>query len=87
VLGTFLKKVQLFLCVVTELDSNVTAPHSNQFLDPLLLIKNVRRRVDFLCAQKSFERKFIGPCVRAMDASKLCFIFIKSPRHSTSRHD
>jgi glycerol-3-phosphate O-acyltransferase/dihydroxyacetone phosphate acyltransferase len=70
--GIFRRQDLLFLCVVfqDEIVLTLTAPHSNQFLDPLLLIKNVRRRVGFLCAQKSFERKFVGACAKTMEASK-----------------
>ncbi|PKI85969.1 hypothetical protein MVES_000088 [Malassezia vespertilionis] len=46
----------------------VAAPHHNQFLDPLLLASEVRsnsgRRVSFLIAQKSLDRKFIGTMAR-----------------------
>ncbi|KII88537.1 hypothetical protein PLICRDRAFT_110360 [Plicaturopsis crispa FD-325 SS-3] len=58
----------------------VGAPHHNQFLDPLLLSWQVhresRRRVQFLTAAKSMQRKFVGffsrlmlsiPVARAVD--------------------
>lgn len=42
----------------------VAAPHANQFVDPLLLMRVVRhdahRRIAFLVAEKSMRRKFIG---------------------------
>lgn len=61
----------------------VAAPHANQFLDPLLLMRAVRkdahRRISFLIAAKSMKRKFIGfgaglvgavPVGRALDLKK-----------------
>ncbi|KAJ7063279.1 glycerol-3-phosphate O-acyltransferase [Mycena amicta] len=61
----------------------VVAPHSNQFVDPLLVSLNVwretRRPVQFLAAAKSMERKAIGffsrlmlsiPVARALDSVK-----------------
>lgn len=61
----------------------VAAPHANQFVDPLILMRAVRleahRRVSFLTAEKSMRRKFIGfiarcggsvPVARAMDMVK-----------------
>ncbi|PPR03776.1 hypothetical protein CVT24_007494 [Panaeolus cyanescens] len=61
----------------------VGAPHNNQFLDPLLLslevFRETRRRVQFLTAAKSMERKWVGffarlmnsiPVARAADAAK-----------------
>ena len=42
----------------------VAAPHANQFIDPLILMRVVRhdakRRIAFLIAEKSMRRKFIG---------------------------
>ncbi|GAB7365930.1 hypothetical protein MBLNU230_g7258t1 [Neophaeotheca triangularis] len=42
----------------------VAAPHANQFVDPLILMRTVRqdarRRIAFLIAEKSMRRKFIG---------------------------
>jgi glycerol-3-phosphate O-acyltransferase / dihydroxyacetone phosphate acyltransferase len=59
----------------------VAAPHANQFIDPLILMRIVRqeahRRIFFLIAEKSMRRKFIGtmsgkvgalPVGRAMDS-------------------
>ncbi|GLB34985.1 putative glycerol-3-phosphate O-acyltransferase [Lyophyllum shimeji] len=50
----------------------VGAPHNNQFLDPLLLTLEVyretHRRVQFLTAAKSMERKAIGFFARLMDS-------------------
>ncbi|KTW25978.1 hypothetical protein T552_03252 [Pneumocystis carinii B80] len=42
----------------------VVAPHANQFVDPLLLMRQVQlassRRIFFLIAEKSMKRKFVG---------------------------
>lgn len=61
----------------------VAAPHANQFVDPLLLMRTVRhdarRRIAFLIAEKSMRRKFVGfaaglvssvPVGRALDSKK-----------------
>jgi glycerol-3-phosphate O-acyltransferase/dihydroxyacetone phosphate acyltransferase len=61
----------------------VAAPHANQFVDPLILMRVVRmeahRRIAFLIAEKSMRRKFIGagaslvgavPVGRALDSTK-----------------
>ncbi|KAF2203980.1 hypothetical protein GQ43DRAFT_410480 [Delitschia confertaspora ATCC 74209] len=61
----------------------VCAPHANQFVDPLILMRVVRkeaeRRIRFLIAEKSMQRKFVGfaagmagsvPVGRALDATK-----------------
>ncbi|KAE8355830.1 hypothetical protein BDV28DRAFT_128208 [Aspergillus coremiiformis] len=61
----------------------VAAPHANQFVDSLILMRvirsEVRRRISWLIAEKSFRRKFIGllarsigtvPVARAMDNMK-----------------
>ncbi|RPB24062.1 hypothetical protein L211DRAFT_204556 [Terfezia boudieri ATCC MYA-4762] len=61
----------------------VAAPHANQFVDPLILMRVVRaeakRRICFLVAEKSMRRKFIGwfsrsvgalPVARALDMTK-----------------
>ncbi|CCG83441.1 Uncharacterized acyltransferase C1718.04 [Taphrina deformans PYCC 5710] len=48
----------------------VAAPHANQFVDPLLLMRQLRleagRRISFLIAEKSMRRKFIGTVAAAM---------------------
>jgi hypothetical protein len=53
----------------------VCGPHHNQFLDPLLLMCEVRlsagRRVSFLIAEKSYHRKFIGLASRIAHSSAL----------------
>lgn len=50
----------------------VGAPHSNQFLDPLLLsleaYRETHRRVHFLTAAKSMKRKAVGFFARQMDS-------------------
>jgi glycerol-3-phosphate O-acyltransferase / dihydroxyacetone phosphate acyltransferase len=50
----------------------VAAPHANQFVDPLLLMRVVRqeakRRISFLIAAKSMKRKFIGAMSAKMGA-------------------
>ncbi|RAR06957.1 ctr1 suppressor protein [Stemphylium lycopersici] len=61
----------------------VCAPHANQFVDPLMLMRVVKkeadRRIQFLIADKSMKRKFVGamagltgvvPVGRAMDMTK-----------------
>ncbi|KAH9830550.1 putative acyltransferase [Teratosphaeria destructans] len=61
----------------------VAAPHANQFVDPLILMRTVRqdakRRIAFLIAEKSMRRAFIGfaaslvgsvPVGRALDSKK-----------------
>ncbi|GAA5841523.1 hypothetical protein JCM11251_001251 [Rhodosporidiobolus azoricus] len=50
----------------------VVGPHHNQFLDPLLLMSEVKResgrRISFLAAAKSMERAFIGLASRLMQS-------------------
>ncbi|KAF2720368.1 hypothetical protein K431DRAFT_285852 [Polychaeton citri CBS 116435] len=61
----------------------VGAPHANQFVDPLILMRTVRhdagRRIAFLIAEKSMRRRFVGFLAglmnsvsvgRAMDSKK-----------------
>ncbi|KAK5113837.1 hypothetical protein LTR62_003221 [Meristemomyces frigidus] len=61
----------------------VAAPHANQFIDPLILMRTVRhdagRRISILTAEKSMHRRFIGtaaslvgavPVGRALDSKK-----------------
>ncbi|CAG8924538.1 unnamed protein product [Penicillium salamii] len=61
----------------------VAAPHANQFVDSLVLMRVIRseahRRISWLIAEKSFRRRFIGflargigtlPVARAMDNLK-----------------
>ncbi|KAK4624529.1 hypothetical protein CLAFUW4_06226 [Fulvia fulva] len=61
----------------------VAAPHANQFIDPLILMRTVRhdakRRIAFLIAEKSMRRAFVGfmaglvgsvPVGRALDLKK-----------------
>lgn len=62
----------------------VIAPHHNQFVDPLVVMAKVKensgRRISYLAANKSYQRKFIGtaamlcgaiPVERAQDLLKL----------------
>ncbi|KAJ3359611.1 hypothetical protein GGF32_009167 [Allomyces javanicus] len=46
----------------------VAAPHHNQFVDPLMLIRTARRRVGFLSAQKSMDRRYVGTFIKALGA-------------------
>ncbi|CAG8608470.1 10537_t:CDS:10 [Cetraspora pellucida] len=44
----------------------VAAPHANQFVDPLILMRNSKRPISFLIAEKSMKRKYIGAMARAL---------------------
>ncbi|ODQ63365.1 hypothetical protein NADFUDRAFT_48230 [Nadsonia fulvescens var. elongata DSM 6958] len=72
----------------------VAAPHANQFIDPMLLMRVIRneagRRISFLVAEHSTRRKFIGfmarctasiPVMRPQDNLKLASgrIFVRDP--------
>src|SRR5687768_1670698 len=46
----------------------VAAPHANQFLDPVMVIRCVPRNIGFLCAQKTMDRKYIGMLARSVNA-------------------
>ena len=50
----------------------VAAPHANQFIDPLILMRTVKtdanRRIAFLIAEKSLRRKFVGALAGWMDS-------------------
>ncbi|KAI9782764.1 MAG: hypothetical protein M1816_001716 [Peltula sp. TS41687] len=50
----------------------VAAPHANQFVDPLILMRTIRleahRRIAILIAEKSMRRKFIGAMARLLGA-------------------
>lgn len=50
----------------------VAAPHANQFVDPLILMRVIRmesrRRIAFLIAEKSMRRPVIGALARAVGA-------------------
>ncbi|KAI8641010.1 hypothetical protein BD408DRAFT_418933 [Parasitella parasitica] len=57
----------------------VVAPHANQFVDPIVLMRECGRRVSFLIAEKSMHQKGIGffarminaiPVVRPQDLAK-----------------
>ncbi|CAG8435904.1 6891_t:CDS:10 [Diversispora eburnea] len=47
----------------------VAAPHANQFVDPLILMRHCQRRVSFLIAEKSTRRRFIGTIAKYLDAN------------------
>ncbi|WPH00525.1 Hypothetical protein R9X50_00335400 [Acrodontium crateriforme] len=72
----------------------VAAPHANQFVDPLILMRTVRqdahRRIAFLVAAKSMKRRFVGfsaslvgsvPVGRALDLKKPAkgLVFLPDP--------
>lgn len=74
----------------------VAAPHANQFVDPLILMRTVRqdarRRIAFLIAEKSTRRKFVGfasslvgavPVGRALDLKKPAkgIIYVPEPEN------
>jgi glycerol-3-phosphate O-acyltransferase/dihydroxyacetone phosphate acyltransferase len=44
----------------------VVAPHHNQFVDPILLMKTAKRRIGLLAAQKSMERRLVGGFAKAI---------------------
>ncbi|KAF9086482.1 hypothetical protein BGX27_003178 [Mortierella sp. AM989] len=46
----------------------VAAPHANQFVDPLVLMRECGRRVSFLAAKKSMDQPWIGAMARSMNA-------------------
>ncbi|KAF9536928.1 hypothetical protein EC957_009350 [Mortierella hygrophila] len=46
----------------------VAAPHANQFVDPLVLMRECGRRVSFLAAKKSMDRRWIGAGARSMNS-------------------
>ncbi|KAF8983603.1 hypothetical protein BGZ46_009949 [Entomortierella lignicola] len=46
----------------------VAAPHANQFVDPLVLMRECGRRVSFLAAKKSMDRPWIGAMARSMNS-------------------
>ncbi|KAI9206208.1 glycerol-3-phosphate O-acyltransferase [Polychytrium aggregatum] len=46
----------------------VIAPHHNQFIDPLIIATNTPRRIGFLAAAKSMQRKFVGSMGRALES-------------------
>lgn len=59
----------------------VGAPHANQFLDPLVLNRHSGRRIYYLIAKKSYDKRFIGDIAKLTGSSKfyliLCFIKFK----------
>ncbi|KAK9478754.1 hypothetical protein V1514DRAFT_330314 [Lipomyces japonicus] len=50
----------------------VAAPHANQFVDPIMLMRQIRnesgRRISFLAAEKSMRRKFVGLVARSVSS-------------------
>ncbi|KAF9169922.1 hypothetical protein BGX21_009592 [Mortierella sp. AD011] len=46
----------------------VAAPHANQFVDPLVLMRECGRRVSFLAAKKSMDRPWVGAMARSVHA-------------------
>ncbi|KAI9270869.1 hypothetical protein BY458DRAFT_456174 [Sporodiniella umbellata] len=46
----------------------VAAPHANQFVDPIVLMRECKRRVSFLIAEKSMHEKAIGTFARMINA-------------------
>ena len=77
----------------------VAAPHANQFVDAIILMRVLRmeakRRISFLIAEKSMERRFVGamagsvgalPVARAMDGVKPAKgrIYLPDPKNDPS---
>lgn len=48
----------------------VVAPHANQFVDPLLVMKECGRRTSMLIAEKSMHQRGVGTFARMLNASK-----------------
>ncbi|KAJ8100540.1 hypothetical protein POJ06DRAFT_268129 [Lipomyces tetrasporus] len=50
----------------------VAAPHANQFVDPIMLMRQIRneagRRISFLAAEKSMRLKFVGTMARSVSS-------------------
>lgn len=46
----------------------VCAPHGNQLLDPLVVMRTCPRQTGFLCAAKTMRKSFIGYIARALDS-------------------
>lgn len=46
----------------------VAAPHANQFVDPIVFMRECKRRVSFLIAEKSMHEKGIGTFARMINA-------------------
>lgn len=45
----------------------VCAPHSNQLIDPLIVMRTCPRPVGFLCAAKTMRKRIIGSMANALD--------------------
>ncbi|OZJ03873.1 hypothetical protein BZG36_03684 [Bifiguratus adelaidae] len=46
----------------------VAAPHANQFIDPLIVLRECKRQVSFLIAEKSMHQRGVGQFARALHA-------------------
>ncbi|TPX49748.1 hypothetical protein SeLEV6574_g01305 [Synchytrium endobioticum] len=46
----------------------VCAPHANQFVDPAIIAKFIKRPIGFIVARKSIERRFVGAMARWMNS-------------------
>ncbi|KAJ3117305.1 hypothetical protein HDU96_007211 [Phlyctochytrium bullatum] len=44
----------------------VIAPHANQFVDPMTLITKCHRRISFLIAKASYDRKLVGAVAKSL---------------------
>eukprot|EP00732_Lithocolla_globosa_P002394 Lithocolla_globosa_v1_NODE_1554_length_2490_cov_13.344559.p1 type:complete len:573 gc:universal NODE_1554_length_2490_cov_13.344559:589-2307(+) len=45
----------------------VVAPHSNQFIDPFLILNTVKRKIGFVAAAASLRRKYVGKLASSLD--------------------
>ena len=45
----------------------VVAPHANQFVDPIILLRHISRRIGFLVAKKSYDRRWVGGMAKIMN--------------------
>lgn len=72
-----------FCSCTTREPSKIKSNHSlsfhytyiiNQFVDPIVLMRECQRRVSFLIAEKSMHQKGIGTFARMVNASKYLFI-------------
>ena len=46
----------------------VCAPHSNQLIDPLIVMRTCPRPAGFLCAAKTLRQRLVGSIARALDS-------------------
>lgn len=66
----------------------VVAPHANQFVDPLILLNCCKRRVNFMVARKTYDKKFIGLVAKMLVCQDTCPFYIMiewCSRYSTTR--